>query len=147
MQIYIDWKHLCKWESFVYLFTFFFLWNVCYKSIYVVQSNNEQTNKNEKKKLFITCIRWISASNSKEPFLFASRTTTMSWAIDFAFVFGKIVRFVELILRLFRLLLVVALFRSFGESEINVWTLNSLGICWNIAHFYIFSLPPIGLSV
>lgn len=40
--------------------------------------------------------------------------------MDFAFVFGKIVRFVELILRLFRLLLVVALFRSFGESGINV---------------------------
>lgn len=41
--IYVNENHL-----FIYLH-FFLLWNVCYKSIYVLQSNNEQTNKNEKK--------------------------------------------------------------------------------------------------
>lgn len=61
----------------------------------------------------------MSGSISMPPFLFASRTTTMSCAIDLGLGFDRIARFVELIFRIFLLVLAAPLFCRFGESTCN----------------------------
>lgn len=57
-------------------------------------------------------------SGSISAFLFASRTTTMSWATDLAFDFDNIVLFVEPTFRTFLLLLALPLPCRFGESKV-----------------------------